>query len=190
MREFPKTYFDNLTSQLQSIKIADQTGKSLEFFQGLETVAQLIVEQTRSGKKLIFIGNGASASIASHMSTDYWKNGGMRAIAFNDSSLLTCISNDYGYEHVFEKPIEMFADEGDILMAISSSGKSENIFRAAKAARAKKCSVITFSGFAPDNPLSQLGDYNFYVSSPDYGPVEIIHLSICHCICDTIVQSI
>ena len=188
MQEFHKKYFDNLTSQLQSIKIADQDGKSLEFFQGLETVSQLIIEQTRANKKLIFIGNGASSAIASHMSTDYWKNGGMRAIAFNDSSLLTCISNDYGYKHVFEKPIEMFADEGDILMAISSSGKSENILRGAKAARAKKCRVITFSGFSPENPLSQLGDYNFHVPSPDYGPVEIIHLSICHCICDAIIQ--
>ncbi len=188
MREFSKSYFDNLTNQLQSIKIADQNGKSSEFFEGLEMVAQLIVEQTCSNKKLIFIGNGASAAIASHMSTDYWKNGGMRAIAFNDSSLLTCISNDYGYKHVFEKPIEMFADEGDILMAISSSGKSENILRGVEAARTKKCRVITFSGFSPENPLSQTGDYNFYVPSPDYGPVEIIHLSICHCICDAIIQ--
>ena len=189
MRDFSKTYFDNLTHQLKSLKVANQKGKSLEFFQGLEIVARLIVEQTRSGKKIIFIGNGASAAIASHMSTDYWKNGGMRAISFNDSSLLTCISNDYGYEHVFEKPIEMFANEGDILMAISSSGKSENILRATQAARAKKCSVITFSGFAPDNPLSQLGDYNFHVPSPDYGQVEIIHLSICHCICDAIINN-
>ena len=136
----------------------------------------------------MFIGNGASAAISSHMSTDYWKNGGMRAIAFNDSSLLTCISNDYGYPYVFEKPIEMFADPGDILMAISSSGKSENIINGVKAARSKKCGVITFSGFSPDNPLVKSGDYNFHVSSPDYGPVEIIHLSICHCICDLIIQ--
>ena len=160
----------------------------MDFFYGLEAVAQLIIEQTRFNKKLIFIGNGASAAIASHMSTDYWKNGGMRAIAFNDSSLLTCISNDYGYKHVFEKPIEMFADEGDILMAISSSGKSENILRGTQAARSKKCSVITFSGFSPENPLSQTGDYNFYVASPSYGQVEIIHLTICHCICDALIQ--
>jgi D-sedoheptulose 7-phosphate isomerase len=188
MSEFSKEYFANLTNQLESIKISDRNGESLEFLQGLETVTRLIVEQTRSNKKLIFIGNGASAAIASHMSTDYWKNGGMRAIAYNDSSLLTCISNDYGYQHVFEKPIEMFADEGDILMAISSSGKSENILRGAKAAQAKKCSLITFSGFHSKNPLSRLGDYNFYVPSPDYGPVEIIHMAICHCICDTIIH--
>ena len=122
------------------------------------------------------------------MSTDYWKNGGIRAIAFNDSSLLTCISNDYGYKHVFEKPIEMFAEKGDILIAISSSGKSENILRGVQAARTSQCKVITFSGFKNDNPLRSMGDYNFYVPSPAYGPVEIIHLSICHCICDAIIQ--
>ena len=188
MREFSKKYFDDLTNHLQSIKVFNREGEPLDFFQGLENVAQLINKQTRSNKKLIFIGNGASAAIASHMSTDYWKNVAMRAIAFNDSSLLTCISNDYGYKYVFEKPIEMFADEGDVLMAISSSGKSENILRGVQAARSKKCKVITFSGFSPKNPLSQTGDYNFFVGAPSYGPVEIIHLSICHCICDALIH--
>ena len=103
MREFSKKYFDDLANHLQSIKVLNREGEPLDFFQGLENVAQLINKQTRSNKKLIFIGNGASAAIASHMSTDYWKNGAMRAIAFNDSSLLTCISNDYGYKYVFEK---------------------------------------------------------------------------------------
>ncbi len=173
---------------MNSFQVTDNTGSSLDFFSGIQKVGELIVNQTDAGKKLMFIGNGASASIASHMSTDYWKNGGMRAIAFNDSSLLTCVSNDYGYKHVFEKPIEMFADEGDILMAISSSGKSENILRGVQAARSKACPTITFSGFKADNPLRALGDFNFYVPSGGYGPVEILHLSICHCIVDCIVE--
>jgi D-sedoheptulose 7-phosphate isomerase len=173
---------------MESIKFISKERNNIDFYDGIEVVSNLILSQADYGCKLMFIGNGASAAISSHMSTDYWKNGGMRAIAFNDSSLLTCISNDYGYPYVFEKPIEMFADPGDILMAISSSGKSENIINGVKAARSKKCGVITFSGFSPDNPLVKSGDYNFHVSSPDYGPVEIIHLSICHCICDLIIQ--
>ena len=136
----------------------------------------------------MFIGNGASAAISSHIATDFLKNGRIRAIAFNDSTLLTCISNDIGYEHVFEKPIEMFADEGDVLFAISSSGRSENVLRGVRAARTRKCRVITLSGFDSDNPLFLLGDINFYVPAQSYGPVEIIHHSICHCILDVIMK--
>ena len=188
MREFAKNYFDGLISDIKSAEVSDQEGGSIDIFEGIELIAREIISNNQDDKKLMFIGNGASASIASHMSTDYWKNGGIRAVAFNDSSLLTCISNDYGYKHVFEKPIEMFADKGDTLIAVSSSGKSENILRGVQAARASQCKVITFSGFKNDNPLRSMGDYNFYVASPSYGPVEIIHLSICHCICDAIIQ--
>ena len=188
MREFVKSYFDDLINNFQSLEVSNGAGNSLDIYEGIEKAAQSILSRSRAGNKVIFIGNGASAAISSHMSTDYWKNGGVRSVAFNDSSLLTCISNDYGYKHVFEKPIEMFADEGDILIAISSSGKSENILRGVEAAKNSHCSVITFSGFKNDNPLRAMGDYNFYVSSPSYGPVEIIHLSICHCICDAIIH--
>jgi len=188
MRNNAKKYFDDLASKIRELKAIDSEGKSIDFFDGIEMVSKEIIRRTDAGNKMMFIGNGASAAIASHMSTDYWKNGGMRAVAFNDSSLLTCISNDYGYPYVFEKPIEMFADPKDILMAISSSGNSENIINGVKAARSRECYVITFSGFNSNNPLSKLGDCNFYVSSPHYGPVEIIHLSICHCICDIIIN--
>jgi D-sedoheptulose 7-phosphate isomerase len=188
MPEFAKSYFDDLINNLQSLEVSNGAGKSFDIYEGIEKVAEKILTQSMTGKKLMFIGNGASAAIASHMSTDYWKNGGVRAIAFNDSSLLTCISNDYGYKHVFEKPIEMFADAGDILIAVSSSGNSENILRGVQAAKNSQCSVITFSGFKNDNPLRATGEYNFFVPSPSYGPVEIIHLTVCHCICDAIIQ--
>jgi len=174
---------------MKSIRVTDQEGVEIDFYEGAENTGNLIKSQTASGHKLMFIGNGASAAISSHMSTDFWKNGRIKAVAFNDSSLLTCLSNDYGYQHVFEKPVEMFADEGDILIAVSSSGKSENILFGVKAARQKQCKVITLSGFCLDNPLSKMGDYNFYVPASSYGPVEIIHHSICHCILDTIMKS-
>ena len=91
------------------------------------------------------------------MAIDFWKNGGIKAISFNDASQLTCLGNDYGYGYIFEKPIEMFAETGDVLIAISSSGKSENILRAAKCAYRKGCKIITLSGFEADNPLSGMG---------------------------------
>lgn len=188
MRNFAEKYYNNLANLFNSIRATNEQDGELNFFDAIEKVCDLIILETAAGHKLMFIGNGASAAISSHMSTDFWKNGGMRAIAFNDSSLLTCLGNDYGYEYIFEKSVEMFADEGDILVAISSSGKSENILRGAHSAKSKGCSVITLSGFESDNPLSSLGDFNFYVPDRSYGPVEIIHQSICHCIVDAIIE--
>ncbi len=188
MRKFAKNYYENLSSLFKSIRVTDKQGVELGFFKGIEKISDLIKSQIEFSCKLIFIGNGASAAISSHMATDFWKNAGIRTTAFNDSSLLTCVSNDYGYEHVFAKPIEMFANTGDVLFAISSSGESENILRDAHAARSKECSVITLSGFKDNNSLSTMGDYNFYVPSQEYGPVEIVHHSICHCILNTIVS--
>ena len=188
MEEFAVNYYQKLNDSINAIRVTDGDNKVIAFPSGVAIAAQLIIEQTNFNNKLIFIGNGASAAISSHMSTDFWKNGGMKAIAFNDSSVLTCIGNDYGYEYLFEKPIEMFADKGDVLMAISSSGSSENIIKGGKAAQKKECKIITFSGFKSNNPLHDLGDINFYVPANEYGPVEILHHSICHCILDCIIK--
>jgi D-sedoheptulose 7-phosphate isomerase len=188
MHNFAEKYYNNLSNLFDSIRATNNLGSELNFFDAIEKVCNLIILKTDSNHKLMFIGNGASAAISSHMSTDFWKNGCMRAIAFNDSSLLTCLGNDYGYEYIFEKPVEMFADKGDILIAISSSGKSENILRGVHSAKSKGCNVVTLSGFGSDNPLSSLGDFNFYVPDKSYGPVEIIHQSICHCLLDAILE--
>ena len=187
MKKDISRYFSELGSMFLKVQVTDSSGKSIELADSLEKAINLIASRTSKGCKVIFIGNGGSASIASHQAIDFFKNGGMRAICFNDSSLLTCISNDFSYQHVFEKPIEMFADKGDVLIAISSSGKSENILRGADAAKNKGCHVITMSGFKPDNPLRNKGELNFYVPSDSYGYVEITHLTLCHCIVDTIV---
>lgn len=188
LKESAESYYSNLSHMLKKIQVTQKNGNSFDFFSAIESSGQLAMAQTEAGRKIIFIGNGASASIASHMSTDYWKNGGMRAIAFNDAALLTCLSNDCGYENVFGKSVEMFTDEGDILVAISSSGRSENILNGVRAARKLGAHVVTLSGFKPDNPLRSMGDINFYVPDEEYGPVEIIHLSITHCILDAIID--
>ena len=188
LKESAENYFNHLSFLIGKIQATQKDGKSLDFFDTVESVGQLVMTQTAASKKIIFIGNGASASISSHMATDYWKNGGMRAVAFNDASLLTCISNDCGYENVFGKSVEMFADEGDVLVAISSSGKSENILNGVRSARKMDAHVVTLSGFKSDNSLRSMGDFNFFVPDEDYGPVEIVHLSITHCILDSVVD--
>ena len=188
LKENAESYYRNISHMIGRIQATREDKGSLGFFAAIESASQLSMAQTEAGRKIIFIGNGASASIASHMSTDYWKNGGMRAIAFNDAALLTCLSNDCGYENVFGKSVEMFADEGDILVAISSSGKSENILNGVYAARKQGAHVVSLSGFKPDNPLRSMGDINFYVPDGSYGAVEILHLSICHCVLDVVVM--
>ncbi len=186
MNKYAKDYYKHLADLMNSIKFISRERDSIGFYDGIKKVSNLILSQADSGCKLMFIGNGASAAMSSHMSTDFWKNCGIRALAFNDSSLLTCLGNDFGYEYIFEKSIEMFADRGDILVAISSSGRSENVIRGVNSARLKGCSVITLSGFKDDNPLYSAGDFNFYVPAHEYGPVEVIHHSICHCILNAV----
>ncbi len=180
-------YFDTLAVVFRTVEATLGDHRPVPLAEGIEQAMTVITGCHRAGRKIIFIGNGGSAAIASHQAVDYWKNGGLRAITFNDSSLLTCISNDCGYPHVFEKPVEMFADPGDVLIAISSSGRSDNILRGSKAALNKGCELITMSGFKPDNPLRSMGQLNFYAASSSYGHVEITHLTLCHCIVDMIV---
>ena len=179
-REALKKLFDR-------VEATHQKGNPLLVDEALENAVSLISACAAAGGKVIFIGNGGSAAIASHMATDFWKNVGVKAISFNDSVLLTCLSNDEGYSHVFEKPIEMFAHSKDLLLAISSSGKSENIIRGVDAVYEKGGKAITFSGFTPDNPLRRKGEINFYVPASHYGHVEVIHHALCHCLIDVMI---
>lgn len=188
MQKFIKNYYKNFVTLLGSIKVTNRNGNEIDFCQGIEDVCNIIKKQSKLGGKVFFIGNGGSAAIASHMAIDFWKNGGIPAMAFNDGALLTCISNDFGYNHVFEKPLKVFASSNDILCAISSSGKSENILKGVQAAQLKGCKVITLSGFKVDNQLRGMGDFNFYVPAFEYGYVEVIHQYICHCIMDGIIE--
>ena len=177
-------YFSLLARHLSDTKITDLGGHAI----GLESAVNDVMAQARNahahGNKLIFVGNGGSAAIASHMATDYSKNGNIRSIAFNDAATLTCLGNDLGYDRVFAKQVELHARKDDLLIAISSSGQSPNILNAVTAAREAGCGVVTLSGFSADNPLRRLGDLNFYVASDRYGFVEIGHLALCHVILD------
>lgn len=173
---------------LSEIKATSKDGAEIDFDEGMAQSVDTILAMQQSGGKLIWVGNGGSAAIASHMATDFLKNAGMAATAFNDGSLLTCLSNDLGYENVFSTPINHLAKPEDVLVAISSSGKSQSILNAVSAAREHKLKVITLSGFGESNPLRQTGDINFYVPSNHYGHVEDIHQSIGHCWIDVIMQ--
>ena len=152
-----------------------QTGMETVNHEDLITAANKIQAVSKAGNKLIIAGNGGSAATASHVSVDFTKAAGIRAINFNEADLLTCFANDYGFEKVFEKAIDFYGDEGDLLIVISSSGNSANVINAAKRAKELNMSVITFSGFKSNNPLRKLGDVNFWVDSKGYNIVEMTH---------------
>ncbi len=183
-----KDYINELSNILLNIKSIDSINTNIDLNHSIEKAIEIIKAQSEKHNKILIIGNGGSASIANHLAIDLWKNAGIRATTYSDSALLTCISNDFGYEYVFEKPIEMFADKGDVLIAISSSGMSKNIINGTVAAKKMGCKIITMSGFKENNTLRSKGEINFYVPSDSYGYVELAHSVLCHCIVDIITN--
>ena len=179
-----QSYFVTLSDLLCQVEVTSRAGQRVEFADAATALMARARATHAAGNKLIFVGNGGSAAIASHMATDYSKNGGVRSLALNDASMLTCLGNDLGYDRVFAKQIELHARKGDLVIAISSSGRSANILNAVDAAAAAGCAIATMSGFTPDNPLRRKGEWNFYVASDRYGFVEIGHLTICHAVLD------
>lgn len=149
---------------------------SLNVVPELQSFADICREVKSNGNKLIFAGNGASASISSHAATDFTQHAGVRAVCFNDHNLITCFANDYGYENWVARALEAYADKGDVVVLISSSGKSPNIVNAANYARDNNLKIVTFTGFAADNPLRELGDPSFWLDSSEYNIVEATHL--------------
>ena len=166
-KEFVNNYLKDLSSLLEpEEEIVDKIVK----------VKDILIDAKKKNKKIMIFGNGGSAAIASHVSVDLTKNAKIRCTNYNESDLITCFSNDYGYERWIEKAIDFYADQDDVLILISSSGKSKNMINACKAAKNKKLSkVITFTGHQKDNPLSRLGDINFWINSKAYNFVENTH---------------
>jgi len=184
MRARIKAYYQTLGDLPLKTQATDETGRALALEAAFERAQERMRSAHAGGNKLMFIGNGGSAGIAGHMAIDYSKNGNLRALAFNDGAALTCLGNDLGYENVFAKQMELHARADDVLIAISSSGRSPNILNAVRTARSIGCWILTLSGFGADNPLRTLGDVNLYSPNGEYGFVEITHLSLLHAILD------
>lgn len=177
-------YVTAFTGVLRCAVATNAQGAPLPFADAVQHIGASMRASHDAGRRTLLVGNGGSAGICSHMATDMSKNGGIRALALNDGAVLTCLGNDYGYDQVFAKQIEWQAVAGDILIAISSSGRSVNILNAARIAREMACTVFTLTGFEPDNPLRLHGDINIYLPSMQYGFVEVGHLAILHAVLD------
>ena len=176
--KFLKKYFSRLNELLSNDK----------YLEDLVKVKEILKETHLQGKKTMIFGNGGSAAIASHFSVDLTKNAKVRCTNYNESDLITCFSNDFGYERWVEQAINFYADEGDSLILISAGGNSPNMINAAKEARKKKIKkIITFTGNDESNKLKKLGDINFWVESKAYNHIENVHQILLLSLVDLII---
>jgi D-sedoheptulose 7-phosphate isomerase len=170
-----------------------QVLKAAQWTQGAESVSQIEGEAawlallnalaTYHGEVFV-LGNGGSSAIAAHVANDLTNVSRVHADALQNMAELTCHANDYGYDQAYARLLSHKMHANDLLLAISSSGKSSNLLHAVDMARQKGAKVITFTGFSSDNPLRQLGDVNLWLDCRDYGIVEVGHQLLLHYLCD------
>ena len=166
-KDFVKAYLEDFSAL---VKPNDQ------IVEKIINAKNTLIQAKKNNAKIMIFGNGGSAAIASHVSVDLTKIANIRSVNFNEADLITCFANDYGYERWIEKAIYFYSDSKDVLILISSSGKSQNMIKACEAAKNKKISkIITFTGHDKDNPLSKLGDINFWINSKAYNFIENTH---------------
>ena len=177
-----KSFIKNYLNDFSTLIKPDE-----EILKKLVIVKNILIKSSRNGGKVLIFSNGGSAAIASHVSVDLTKNARIRAVNFNESDLITCFSNDYGFERWVEKSVDFYADKKDCLILISSSGKSKNMINACKAAKRKKIKIISFTGHSKNNPLSKLSDLSLCINSKAYNFIENTHQLWLLTICDLII---
>ena len=178
MNKFFNNYFNLIDEGNRSV----QPSKLL-------SISEIINKVNKAGGTIFIVGNGGSASIASHAAIDLTKAANITATTFNEGSLLTCFANDYGYEYWVEKALEFYAKKDDMVILISSSGQSKNIINGARKAKKMGLPLITFSGFSPKNQLREMGDVNLWIDSSKYNIVEIVHQTWILSVIDNIIEN-
>lgn len=182
-------HIEGLHGYLKEAAFTDGQGVRISHQDFFDRVVSLTEGIRRRKSTAFFIGNGASASMSSHMAADFAKNGRVHTETFTDLALITALANDISYDEVFRIPLLSRGRPGDILVSISSSGASPNILKATEAAREIGMTVVTFSGMRPENPLRKMGDLNTFVPAPTYGVVETAHAALLHFWMDNIQVS-
>jgi D-sedoheptulose 7-phosphate isomerase len=172
-------YHKKVAETLSALSITDAAGEAVNPDAAFGRWVDLALGLSKDGS-IHFIGNGASASMASHFAADVTKNCGLRAGVFTDPALITALANDNGLENAFAIALDRYARQGDLLVAISSSGASPNIVNACEKARGLGVNLITVSAKKTDNPIRSLGALNFYVPAPSFSLAESSHAVILH----------
>ena len=164
-----KKFLDDYWSRYQKILFDSRDDESIL------TLRNAIKDIHLKKGKLIFIGNGASASLASHAATDFTKQAQIQSIAFNDHNLITALSNDYGYENWVSKALEFYSDPIDMIIFISVSGESKNLLKGLKYANENSMCTASLTGSDSMNSLRTNSKYSLWVNSNAYNIVESIH---------------
>jgi len=167
---------------------------SREFKESVISVSNVMTKALRAGGKLMFAGNGGSAGDAQHIAGEFvsrlnFDRAPLAAMALTvDTSVLTAIGNDYGYDHVFERQVLALGMKNDIFVGISTSGKSLNILRAVAAAKERGLTTVGFGGEG-DSPLRSACEY--YVAAPSSSTplIQQIHITMAHCICGLVERN-
>ncbi len=153
----------------------------------INLIYKMIKDTSKKGGIIYIAGNGGSASTSSHMSTDLTKNAKIKSMSFNDTNLITCFANDYGYENWLKAAIKYYVKPKDLVVLLSVSGKSKNLVNAANFCKKKKIKFITMTGAKKNNPLSQKGIINYWIDSKAYNIVETLQMAILASIVDRII---
>tara|TARA_Y100000991_G_C21961365_1_gene344658 strand:+ start:1034 stop:1615 length:582 start_codon:yes stop_codon:yes gene_type:complete len=168
-KSIDKKFLDDYWSRYQKLFFESRNDESILNFKNS-------IKKTNQNKgRLIFIGNGASASLSSHAATDFTKQAKIPSIAFNDHNLITALSNDYGYEYWVTKAIEYYSEKNDMLIFISVSGESKNLINGIKFAKERKIKTASLTGSKETNTIKLNTDISLWVDSKAYNIVECIH---------------
>lgn len=181
MKNYMDDYFETVKDGLTNTIATDGKGQVIEKNQAMEIWVDKSEERKKNKGIFFFVGNGASATMAEHLSHDCFQNADFLTETVSETSHLTAISNDVSYEDVFSYRIGKMLGGKDVLITISSSGNSPNIVKAIETAKNLGVYVVTLSGKDKDNKSRQMGDLNFYVPLPTYGLVESAHAILLHC---------
>jgi len=166
-----------------------ETAKKMqELLPLIKEVGELASKILKNGGKVLICGNGGSAADAQHIAAELSGRFKKERIALagialtTDTSALTAIGNDYGYEYVFSRQVEALANEGDLLIGISTSGNSLNVIKAIESAKKIGCKVVTLTGKS-GGEMKDLGDVNIVIPSNDTPRIQEMHIMVGHMIC-------
>jgi D-sedoheptulose 7-phosphate isomerase len=161
----------------------------------IANAAKMIIDVYKAGGKVLLIGNGGSAADAQHIATELVgrfkkERTGLPAIALTtDTSLLTALANDYGYDYVFSRQLESLASDRDVLIAITTSGNSRNILKAVQVAKSKKIKTIGLTGRS-GGILKDLADITIKIPSDNISRIQEAHITVGHIICELVEREL